>query len=72
VVVVVVMVLSKYVIVVSLVTVGPGSERVKVSVVEYRISVPFTVLVTTLVIVTRGEVDCVNVSVWVWPVVVVN
>jgi hypothetical protein len=72
VVVVVVTVLSKYVIVVSLVTVGPGSERVKVSVVEYRISVPFTVFVTTLVIVTRDEVDCVNVSVWVWPVVVVN
>jgi len=72
VVVVVVTVLSKYVIVVSLVTVGPGSERVTVSVVEYRISVPFTVLVTTLVIVTTDEVDCVNVWVWVWPVVVVN
>jgi|SRR5579862_484347 len=54
------------------VVVGPGWVSVTVSVVEYRTRVPFTVLVTTLVIVTTEEVDCVRVSVWVGPVVVVD
>lgn len=40
--------------------------------VEYKIRVPLTVLVTTLVIVRTDEVDCVIVSVCVGPVVVVD
>jgi len=71
-VVIVVTVVSKYVIVVLRVTVGPGWESVSVRVVENRIRVPLTVLVMVLVIVTTDEVDWVIVSVWVGPVVVVN